>query len=184
MRSGMIIALVSIMGLSGCPGIPPVNEATISQTPVSSRLYAQAQRAVDVCAKLPDMEAVKAGFAALGYPVFAPQTPSAEGAFTIGGISRWGPDLYVNVGSGGCLIGVEGMTPQQSYNLVLPWVKRWGAITNAQAGQGLSEHVVQAWRSETANRKVYISAGKTWDPQVADFPNVPGASVRLRYRQR
>lgn len=52
------------------------------------------------------------------------------------------------------------------------------------ASYGLSPHVVQAWRSINDDRNVYIAAGKTWDWEIGNFPNVPGASVRLRYLKR
>jgi len=80
---------------------------------------------------------------------------------------------------GACIVGLEGMTAQQSFELAQPWVRKFDARTNAERGQGLAENAVQAWGTLDDMRVVYISAYKTWD-----VLGVPGAAARLLYKQR
>lgn len=80
-----------------------------------------------------------------------------------------------------CIVGLKNMTPAQSYELAQPWVRQFGALTNAERGQGLSDKVVQAWASLRSDRKVYVAAYKSWAARRSPFPRGPGASVRLIY---
>ena len=98
-------------------------------------------------------------------------------------LEKPGTDVVVLLGASGgegaCIVGLEGMTPQQSFELAKPWVKTFGVRTNAERGQGLAKNAVEAWGTIEENRIVYIAAFKTWD--VLD---VPGAAARLLYIQR
>lgn len=72
------------------------------------------------------------------------------------------------------MVGVEGMTPEQSYQLALPLVAYFEATSNTELGQGLTPNAVEAWRAAGATTPVFIAAYKTWD-----VLGVPGAAVRL-----
>lgn len=78
-----------------------------------------------------------------------------------------------------CIVGLEGMTPQQSFQLAEPRARKFDAQTNAERGQGLVSNAVQAWASIGESRGVYVAAYKTWE--VLDSR---GAAARLLYVQR
>lgn len=96
------------------------------------------------------------------------------------------------------------MTPSQSAKLAQRWVRAFDAKSNAEVGDGLSDHVSGAWRhffTEPAripdkaaySHRVYIAAYKTWpqgpyDPQrqfgydiYGLFPEAPGAAIGLNH---
>lgn len=174
-----------IFALAGCPGIPDVNTSTISETPASTQRYNAAKEAVRICSRYPDTEAVLRGFEALGYKRTRFELTTKDGQTLVSeSINSQNSDLKIFASSAGCTIGLEGMTPEQSFQLVQPWVRKYGLVTNASLGQGLSPHVVQAWQfPEFPTTQVLASAGKTWHWDGPISSKVPGASVRLIYRR-
>ena len=178
-------ALSAIGALLGCAGIPPVNTDTISQNPATPQRYAAALQAVNICSKLPDTEAVMSGFEALGYKRTRLVLTTYDGTVTSSdSINSKSTDLKIIASSEGCTIGLEGMTPEQSFQLAQPWVKRFGLVTNESLGQGLSPHAVQAWQFPTyPHTQILASAGKTWYVGSGVTSDVPGASVRLFYER-
>lgn len=182
-----LIGLFSVvMALAGCLGIPPVNTATISENPASAQRYAAARQAVKICSRLPDTEAVMRGFEALGYKRSRLEFTTNDGRTIVSeSINSQNTDLKIIASSQGCTIGLEGMTPDQSFQLAQPWVRKFGLVTNESLGQGLSPHVVQAWQfPRFAHSEILVSAGRTWHIGSGLSSNVPGASVRLIYHQR
>lgn len=186
MRIRLILLFGVAVALTGCSGVPPVNTSTISETPANAQRYAAARQAVNICSKLPDTEAVMRGFEALGYQRSRLEFTTNGGKKLISeSINSQSKDLKIIASSEGCTIGLEGMTPDQSYRLALPWVRKFGLVTNESLGQGVSPHVVQAWQFPTfPNSQILVSAGKTWHWDGAVSSNVPGASVRLIFNQR
>lgn len=191
--------------LAGC-GIPPVNTKFISSTPAAASSYAVAQRAVRACSKLPDKEATLRAFKRSGFRANQTETPRRNGGGTFTRFTIEAPDNAVSVllSGGDCYVGLESMTPTQSYNLASIWVRAYGAKSNSALGDGLSDHVSGAWRksfTEPARlpdraayeHRIYIAAYKTWphgpyDPQrgvgyniAGLFPDKPGAAVKLSY---
>lgn len=93
-------------------------------------------------------------------------------------------EVIIRATSRYCHVGLRSMTPQQSYNLALPLVKKFKAKTNAEHGDGLSDHVVQAWRVQSVGPpSVTIAAHKTWPANTGGWPDVPGAAVTLYVTQ-
>lgn len=186
----MHIRLIGLLGiviaLAGCSGIPSVNTTTISETPASAQRYAAARQAVNICSKLPNTEAVMRGFEALGYQRSRLELTTSDGRKLISeSINSQNADLKIIASSEGCTIGLEGMTPDQSYRLALPWVRKFGLVTNESLGQGLSPHAVQAWQFPTfPHSQLLVSANKTWHWDGGISSNMPGASVRLIYQKR
>ncbi len=172
---------------SGCVGIPEVNTNTISTTPASSMTMNIARKAVRACAELPNSTAMFDRFEATGFrspnaPDFASRTKAAGGEVrvVIPLVSFDDGNVIVQAGIGYCYVGVRGMTPQQSFELAQPLVSRYKAITNAEHGDGLSDHVVQAWRVQPKGvPRVLIAAHKTWPWSRGKWPSVPGAAVTL-----
>ncbi|MEM6638085.1 MAG: hypothetical protein AAF667_19615 [Pseudomonadota bacterium] len=185
MRLRLVGLLGIIFALAGCPGIPPVNTATISDTPASAERFLAAQEAVGICTRFPDAEAVLSGFEVLGYQRSRPEFTTFDGrTFVLDFIDAQDMDLKVVASSEGCTIGLEGMTPDQSFQLVQPWVAKFGLVTNESLGQGLSPHAVQAWQAPMfPHSQILASAGRTWHWDGPISASVPGASVRLIYRQ-
>jgi len=183
MFKALSLSLLSLTFVSSCQ--KAVDVSMISASPASSEQFAMAQQAARVCAQHgSDKEAQLAGFQNQG---FAKSTDSRLSAIAKNQkshiLEKSGSDVVVQIGARGgeaaCIIGLKGMTPQQSFALAQPWVKKYGALTNQERGQGLANDVVQAWGKLEDERIVYIAAYKTWD--VLD---VPGAAARHLYINR
>lgn len=186
----LLTLLLGAAVTSGCAQIPPVNTATISDSPANTAAFAEARQAVRACAGLPDAKAMFDRFEAIGYrsplaPDRASRTalPGGQTRVVIPTVSHDDGDVIVQAGDGYCYVGLRSMTPQQSYTLAQILVERFGATTNAENGQGLSDHVVQAWRVESNGTPVVlIAAHKTWPWARGRWPSVPGAAVTLLTR--
>lgn len=181
-----LFGAAALMSLAvGCASVPAVNTATISTTPASASSMAMAKRVVEHCAKLPDTEAMLKGLESMGYKRGQSGYVLRNGQSNLSPVvsSTTGPVRF-NAGAAGCTIGVNSMTPDQSFALVQPWVRKYNAKTNAELGQGLSPQVVQAWRDNGPNSDVYISAFKTWGYDTGMTSTVPGAAVKLSYFRR
>ena len=126
-------------------------------------------------------------FEALGYrsanaPDTSSRTQLAGGGtrVVIPTVSHDTGEVIVQAGGGYCYVGLRGMTPDQSFRLAQPLVREFGATTNAENDQGLSEHVVQAWQvRNTSVPTVLIAAHRTWPWDRGNWPQVPGAAVTL-----
>ena len=182
MRAATLL-LIATPILFGCDA--PVNESLISTSPAGAQQFAAAKNAAANCARnAPDWAAVEIALKRAGYSETSDDRLRAiqrDQKAVI--LEAPDTDVIVLVGSAGregaCIVGLKDMTPQQSYELALPWAKKYGALTNEERGQGLADDAIQAWGSLEDDRIVYIAAFKTWD--VLD---VPGAAARLLYIQR
>lgn len=183
MKNLKISGLIGTIFLVGCD--EPVNEKLVSKTPVSSQQFLAAKNAAATCSRhAPNWGAVESAFKGIGYKETTDVRLKAIQSAKKSVILEAGDsDVVVLVGSrggeGACIVGMRGMTPQQSYELALPWVKKYRAQTNKERGQGLANNAVQAWGVLEENRIVYIAAYKTWD-----IFDVPAAAARLLYIQR
>lgn len=183
MKSAVMFVAAATLLISGCD--TPVNQKLVSTNPATPQQFSEAKNAATVCGR------------------HAPNWVSASTALKSGGdtetenarlvsiqrtqraviLENSGTDVIVLLGSrggeGACIVGLKGMTPQQSFELAQPWVEKFDGKTNSERGQGLAKNAVQAWATIEEERIVYIAAYKTWD--VLD---VPGAAARLFYIQR
>lgn len=186
MRPQFALLVPLALALAACSGIPPVDVATISQAPASPDRFAAAQRAVSICAKLPDVTAMFNAFEQLGHQRQRLELTTADGKSYISEtINSQGSDLKIIASSSGCTIGLESMTPDQSYRLALPWVRQYGLVTNETLGQGLSPHAVQAWRApDFPSIRILAAAYKTWPVDAGLNVSTAGAAVRLQYKHQ
>ena len=178
-RRRLFLALVLNLFLIACEAT--VRARDISSVPASSSQFRIAQTAVSICGQnFPGLESTASNLRAAGFQ--ETQNPRFTG---ISSLQRFiifeHPDASILVGLANrgqrvCLVGLEGMTPNQSFSLAQAWVKRYGATTNAENGQGLSSQVVQAWQSANLDRTVFIAALKSFP-----FFEKPGAAVRLTH---
>lgn len=183
----LCMVLFAVTLVSSCADIPSVNTATISNSPASATAFAEARKAVRACAGLPDAKVMFDRFEAIGYRSSgAPDRTSRtdlQGGTTrvvVPTVSHDDGEVIVQAAAGYCYVGLRGMTPQQSFTLAQTLVKRFGATTNAENGQGLSDQVVQAWRVQrNGTPAVLIAAHKTWPLDRGRWPSVPGAAVTL-----
>jgi len=186
----LCIAIGALMLFSSCASIPPVNTNTISNSPAGSKAFAEARKAVRACAGLPDAKAMFDRFEAIGYrSAKAPDAksrtdlPNGGKIVVIPLVSHDDGEVIVEAGAGYCYVGLRGMTPQQSFLLAQSLAKRFEATTNAENGQGLSDHVVQAWQVQrNGTPTVLIAAHKTWPWDRGVWPSEPGAAVTLSTR--
>ncbi|MFY0618598.1 hypothetical protein [Shimia sp.] len=177
--------------LSNCGNSSTVRQDTISTTPASSSIFREAQKAVDACAQLPNEKAMYAKFRALGYfkdnaENSSLQVPTSNGSHVVlkSAFRHDTGQIIVQANSRYCHVGLRNMTPQQSYNLAQPLVKKFNAKTNAEHGNGLSDQVVQAWRVQNVGPPtVTIGAYKTWPSNTGKWPETPGAAVTLYVAQ-
>lgn len=162
-----------------------VDQDLISEVPVSALQFSDAQKAAGICGRnAPNWMGAEEALKANGYVETTDERLSniqrTQRAVILESSDS---DVLVLLGSrggeGACIIGMNGMTPQQSVELALPWVRQFDAKTNADRGQGLAKNAVQAWGVLEENRIVFIAAFKTWD--VLD---APGAAARLLYVER
>ena len=180
MRS-IAIAVLFLVGLAACQSAVDTDKISLQQAPASS--FKLAQGAASTCARhMPDTTVINASLQARG---FVDVTAKDVGEVDFGpSATIWqSGETYVLVGSRlnekACIVGLKGMTPGQSLALAQPWVNKFGAISNADRGQGLANNAVQAWASLSGTPKVYIAAYKTWE-----FFDEPGAAARLLYRPK
>lgn len=179
--------LLCLLGLIECATIPPVNKATMSGSAAPANAFAQAQRAVQVCSRLPNASAMFDGFEAMGFrSTSAPDRVSrqqiANGGerVVIPNVRFDNGQVIVQAGLDYCHVGLRNMTPSQSLRLGEMLAGRYGARTNAELGQGLSDHVVQAWQVRNSSvPKVLIASLKTWPWDRGQWPKTPGAAVTL-----
>ncbi|WP_321830003.1 hypothetical protein [Thalassovita sp.] len=163
----------------------PVDQKMVSTVPASAQQFSEAQKAAAVCGRhAPNWVAASQSLKSIGYhETEDPRLASIQKSQRAVILEKTGTDVVVLLGASGgegaCIVGLEGMTPQQSLELAKPWVKTFGVRTNAERGQGLAKNAVEAWGTIEENRVVYIAAFKTWD--VLD---APGAAARLLYIQR
>ncbi len=125
-----------------------------------------------------------AAFAAMGYASGETRATQRNGNTLTSGrvVSYNDGGVIVQVSEQRCYIGVLSMTPEQSLQLAQPWVREYRAITNAEFGDGLSPHVVQAWRVQPGPvPTVLIAAHKTWPWDRGTWPDEPGAAVTLHH---
>ncbi len=180
MRLISSIAFSAVLAVSGCMTAEGTNQT--APVEASDEQFAFASQAAKVCSdNFPNEKAAEAKFKSLEYEEVGGQTGfryyRSESTDVILVIGRMSKERI-------CIVGLENMSPDQSYKLALPWVNKYGAITNAERGQGLSKKVVQAWASFDDNRNVYIAASKSWQESREPFPKTPGASIRLIYLQK
>lgn len=205
-----VLSVCGLFAVAGC-GIPPVDPTFISDTPASAQSFAVAARAVRACTPVFSEDTVERNFRAAGFSVGETRSQT-QGSRT----NKWGaiiaPDPAVKVHytlyrtltqqNATCYVGLENMTPEQSKQLAQIWVKAHGAKSNAEHGDGLSDHVSGAWRRFYSDpedgpaegaywNRMYIAAYKTWPhgPYAVPrspvsgaqnvFPDKPGAAVRL-----
>lgn len=170
--------LLLVMLLAGCA--PSVDEKLISYFPAPADQIALAEDAVDICGRTPKAYQFReALFRSLGFsepddPELHIMAKQKRGTVLV----KPGSDVVVQLGGdggrSGCIVGVKGMTPQQSFDLALPWVQKYEAVSNEELGQGLTHNAIQAWRTSDEDPTVFIAAYKTWD-----VLGVPGAAVRI-----
>ncbi|MEM6638133.1 MAG: hypothetical protein AAF667_19870 [Pseudomonadota bacterium] len=175
--------IFAVFALAACDAA--VDEDMISATPVSALEFSDAQKAAEICGRnAPNWTAAETALKASGYLETTDERllgiQRSQRAVILESPTS---DVLVLLGSrggeGACFVGSEGLTPQQSFELALPWVRQFGALTNEERGQGLANNAVQAWGTLTDDLIVYIAAYKTWDVLGA-----PGAASRLLYIAR
>lgn len=177
-----VTALIAL-AVSGCD--PSVDESLLSKEPASSDQFAAAQDAAAVCSRTaPNWNATEVAFKQLGFAETQdPRLQAIQKAQKAVILQKPSTDLVILVGSrggeGACIVGLIGMTPQQSFQLAQPWVQKYGALTNEERGQGLAKNAIQAWGVLEEDRIVYLAAFKTWD-----VLGVPGSAAQLLYIER
>jgi len=185
MRLGSCFAVIVAVALSACVGVPALNTETISSTPASKNGIAKVRRFASICSRFPNRDAVFQGFQAMGHPSGQIHIVLDNGKELVGGRSVQFDDgeVIVSVNEEQCFIGLRSMTPDQSFALAKIWATHFDLITNAEAGDGLSDRVVQAWRAKTyPGVQILVAAHKTWPNQGSPWPKEPGAAITLRYR--
>lgn len=177
------LTALPLLALIACEA--PVDQAMISNLLISPLNFSEAQNAAAICGRnAPNWDATETAVKANGYSETTDSRlvsiQRQQGAVILESANS---DVLVLIGSrggeGACIVGAEGMTPQQSYELALPWVRQFDSQTNADRGQGLAQNAVQAWGTLEEDRIVYIAAYKTWD-----LLDAPGASARMFYINR
>lgn len=173
--------LATALLLTGCmTEETPSSYTPASYTAATQQQFAVAKSAASTCAQhAPNWTTVEAALLQKGYiatPDARLKSIQSKQRATILEKPQSGVVVLIGTKSkeGACIIGLKGMTPEQSYELALPWVEQYGAVSNSERGQNLSKRAVQAWAARVDNRQIYIAAYKTWD--VLD---VPGAAARL-----
>lgn len=179
MTSKSLMSLTLALGvLAACD--TPVDPEMISTTPAPQAQFVAAQQAAATCLDLaPDWAAAEQAFRAQGFVETTDPTlvevQRRQRAVILGAPNS---DVVLLLGSrggeGACLVGLPGMTPQQSMELALPWVEQFDLQTNAERGQGLAANAQQAWGRISEDQIVFVAAYKTWD-----ILDEPGAAARL-----
>lgn len=185
-RRNLTCSLVLTLALivAGCGGIPPLNSATISNTPASASEMANARRAVETCKQLPNGHAMQTAFESQGFvfSTFVLDPRTGDTLDTAPFFSSGDGSLVLQVSTRGCAVGLRGMTPQQSFELAQIWARHYDLATNSELGQGLSDHVVQAWQAKSyPSSSTLVAAHKTWPWDRGQWPkDEPGAAVTLQ----
>lgn len=182
MRFYALLCVLLALSVAGCGGIPEVNTKTISTSPASPEHFAKAKKAVRNCTAYPNSGAVLAAFERQGHTAGRARMILKDGTELVSNptITHDDGDLIISVSSRHCYVGLRGMTPKQSFELAKIWATQYRSSTNAELGQGLSDHVVQAWRTRYPNKTLYVAAHKTWPWDRGRWPNTPGAAVTLQ----
>lgn len=199
-----LCAAASLLVLAACE-IPAVDPTYISEVPADARSFARAQKAVRACVIDKDRETALKRFRQAGFDVSERPFKLRSGkTFMRAFVTDPDDKVFVLFIPNGCYVGLRNMTPAQSVQLAQRWVRAFDAKSNAEIGDGLSDHVAGAWRhfftepgrlpeKAAYDHRVYIAAYKTWpqgpyDPQrlFADdlsglFPEAPGAAIRLNH---
>lgn len=180
MTQHLIFVLCAGLALTGCT-IPAPKAKYISTEPAAEDQIAAARNALELCARLaPDWRALEAAYRAreFGTPVSLLSRMIARerrgGVF----LQDQNSDVLVQIGQssieGACIVGLPGMTPDQSLALATPIADQFGALTNAQRGSSLSRRAAQAWMARKPGQIIFLSASKAWETL-----GTAGASVRL-----
>lgn len=180
MRRRLICYLSILAALAGCA--PPVDESQISYFDAPLARFAVAQKAVSLCLGTSDglvWAAREDWFRANGFQdaMFESEDQDISDVRAVVLIhpeSDVVVQLGKNGGRSGCTVGLKGMSPQQAYELALPLVAHFGAVSNTDLGQGLTPNAIQAWRASGPGYPIFIAAYKTWD-----ILESPGAAVWL-----
>lgn len=179
LRKFILALALGAFGLTACVS---VDDDLISKTPASAQQFAEAKKAAATCGvHAPNWKALEAAYLSMGYSETQDKKRiSVQKSQGVVILEKAGTDMVIMVGSRGgegmCIVGLKNMTPQQSYELAQPWVKKFGLLTNAERGQGLSDLMVQVWGKTEERRVIYVGARKTFD--VLD---APGSAASLRY---
>lgn len=190
-RRNLTCSLVLTLALmvAGCGGIPPVDTSTISRKAASPTEFGKAERAVRICANLPDAEAMFRGFEAVGYREHVgpyrslrQELPNGQTRFVVPSVSYDSGQLIIQANEQTCYVGLRSMTPEQNFELAQIWARHYDLATNSELGQGLSDHVVQAWQAKSyPSSSTLVAAYKTWPWDRGKWPkDEPGAAVTLR----
>lgn len=178
-RHKAIFIMCSLM-LSGCA--PAVDEELISYFGATEENMIEARKAVDICLRTSNSLAWdlrEAMFRQVGYVDAVFEDPERDieeirAVILIQPESEVVVQLGENGGKSGCVVGLKGMSPRQSYDLALPWVRHFDGVSNEDRGQGLTPNAIQTWRGVGTQFQVFISAYKTWE-----ILETQGAAVRL-----
>lgn len=161
---------------------PPVDETLISYFGAGETEMAKAREAVDVCMRtaLPGAWDTRetmirnAGYVDATFANPDRDIDDLKGMVLIHPSTETVVHLGADGGRGGCIVGLKGMSPQQSYELALPLVEHFDAVSNTELGQGLTPNAIEARRFWGPGYPIFIAAYKTWD-----ILEEPGAAVRL-----
>ncbi|MCK0119465.1 hypothetical protein MWU61_02860 [Loktanella sp. F6476L] len=166
--------------LSACA--PAVDEELISYFDAAEENMSEARKAVDICLRTSNSFAWdlrESMFRQAGYVEAVFEDPERD-IEEIRAVILIEPETEVVVqlgevgGKSGCIVGLKGMSPRQSHDLALPWVRHFDGVSNEDRGQGLTHNAIQAWRGVGTQFQVFIAAYKTWE-----ILETQGAAVRL-----
>jgi len=175
-------ALCILCSLTLLSCAPAVDEELISYFGAPEENISEARKAVDICLRTSNSFAWdlrEAMFRNAGYVDAMFENPERE-IEEIRGVVLIQPEndvvvqLGENGGKSGCIVGLKGMSPRQSHDLALPWVRHFDGVSNEDRGQGLTHNAIQVWRGVGTQFQVFIMAYKTWD-----ILETQGAAVRL-----
>lgn len=180
MNANQTTSLIAIALLSGCA--PQVDETLISYFDAPEQNMSEARRAVDLCLKTSGSWNLREQLFRQARYLDATFEDPERDIDKLRAVVLIQPETDVVVqlgadgGKSGCIVGLKGMTPQQSYELAQPLVAHFGAISNTALGQGLTPNAIEAWRASGTYAPIFIAAYKTWNVLEA-----PGAAVRLSH---
>ena len=181
MQKRVFLLLLASVLVSGCMS----DQERIIANPAPDARIAEGERAAALCQQnMPNTAATETALISSGFVKGKEESTGAGALNFANSYTSADGTVVTTVGSQGsneklCLIRIAGMTPEQSVTLAQPWVQEYGALTNAERGQGLSRDAAQAWGSVESDRIIYISAIKNWR---AD--EIPGGAVRMIHIQR
>ena len=156
---------VSSVLMLGCA--PPVNEELISYFGAPEANFEVARDAVERCAEYGPWTREKAfrntGFVNATFVNSERTIEDVDGLLLIEPESNVVVKLGQDGGVSGCIVGLKGMSPEQSFDLARIWVREFGAVSNTELGQGLTPNAIEAWRVSVDGFPIFIAAYKTWD---------------------